>query len=229
MLKYILIFIFFPVISFSQNFLTPDDFEKAIREQQDATLIDLRNVNQYMMGHIKNAHLIDFLRDDFKEYFLKTYPKNTKLFVYSQTSEGSKNVGLYIKELGYQEVTALDGGFEYWIRKSKPYKSTSKNFSPLRYITKENYFQILKNKKWVLILFHEDFCESCDKLEEIFKELKSDNPDIQYVKINYEINTELAEWQKVNRNPTIILYKNGIQYWKTTTIPTKDKIKQQIY
>ncbi len=229
-LFFTLIFIVFIVQSQAQlRLLEPAEFETEIRQNPDAILVDLRNVESYMKGHIKKATVIDFFRDDFKEFFQGKYKKDTKLLVYGQSAENSQHAGLYINELGYKNVTSLKGGFENWIRKSKPYKSVASDFKPLSFVSRQNYIQMLREKKWVLMVFHEDYCKDCETMDKTFAELKSEIPELYISKINFQTNVELAEWQEITKNPTIILYKNGIQHWKSTGLTTKEKIKNQIY
>lgn len=211
----------------SFRLLEPLDFEKAIRETPQGVLIDLRNVENYMKGHIRKAVVIDFLRDDFKEYFQGRYPKKTPLLLYGQSAENSEHTGLYIAELGYENVTVLKGGFENWIRKSRPYRSISSEFKPLGYVSKENYSHLVREKKWVLVVFHEDFCDPCDSMG--LAQLQAENPDLHVARINFQTNGEIAEWQNIRQNPTLILYKEGIQYWRGTGAITKEKIKEHIY
>jgi len=208
--------------------LNPLDFEQALRENREAVLIDLRNVESYMKGHIRKAVVIDFLRDDFREYFLGRYPlKTTPLFLYGQSADNSEHTGLYIAELGYENITVLKGGFENWIRKSRPYRSVSTEFKPLGYVSKENYSHMVREKKWVLVVFHEDYCAPCENLG--LAGLQAENPDLYIARINSETNGEIAEWLNIRRNPTVILYKDGIQYWRSTEEITRQKIRENIY
>lgn len=211
------------------NLLEPNEFELALRKQPEAILIDLRNVDSYTKGHIRKAIVVDFLRDDFREYFSGKYKKDAPIYVYAQSADNSQHAGQYIAELGYKNVTALKGGFENWIRKSKPYKSVGNEFKPLSYVSKQNFHRTIKEKKWTLVVFHEDYCKECEAMDGILKELQAENKELLVTKINFQTNVELAEWLDVIKNPTLILYKDGIQYWKTTGVTTKDKIKQQIY
>jgi thioredoxin 1 len=229
MLRTAFFLLFLPLSSLAQTLLEPNEFEKSLRENPDAVLLDLRNVDAFMKGHIKKSTVIDFLRDDFKEYFTAKYKQTDNLYIYAQSAENSSHAAQYIAELGYAKVTGLKGGFENWIRKSKPYKSNSADFKPLSYVTKQNYFQIVKEKKWVLMVFHEDYCKECETMQLTFETLKKEIPDLQIANINFQTNVELAEWLNVTKNPTLILYKDGIQYWKTTGVTSKEKIKEHIY
>lgn len=229
MYKYILIFFITPLSVLAQTSMNPSEFEKALRKSPEALLIDVRNINQYMNGHIKNARLIDYFNDDFKAYFEKNFNKNEKLFLYAQTENATADAGLYISELGYENVVILAGGFENWIINSKPYRSTNTSFNPLKIISKENYIQLLKDKKWTLAMFHEDYCEPCQELSKTITDLQEEIPEFSYIKINSEMNDGLVEWLKIYKNPTLILYKDGIQYWRTTSIPDREKIKEHLY
>ncbi len=211
----------------SFRLLEPLDFEQALRNNREAVLIDLRNVESYMKGHIRKAVVADFLRDDFKEYFLGKYEKKTPLFLYGQSGENSEHTGMYIAELGYENVTVLRGGFENWIRKSRPYLSVSSEFKPLGFVSKENYGHIVREKKWVLVVFHEDYCAPCENMG--LAELQAENPDLKVVRINFGTHGEIAEWQNIRQNPTLILYREGIQQWRGSGTVSKENIREHIY
>lgn len=207
--------------------LEPYDFEIVLRKKQDGILVDLRDVDAYIKGHIRKAVVVDFLRDDFKEYFSLKYPKNTPLYLYSQSEEGSAHSATYLKELGYTNITYLKGGFENWIRKSRPYVSAEPTFKPLSYISKENYSQLTRTKPWVLVLFREDHCPVCDQVD--WNELQQTYPDLQISRINSSNQKELAETLNITKNPSLLLYKNGVQVWRETEQINAAKIKENIY
>lgn len=212
-----------------ENFrlLDPLEYERTLREHPEGVLIDLRNVDSYIRGHIRKAVVIDFLRDDFREYFLEKYSKDTPLFLYGQSAETSQHTGMYIAELGYTNVTVLRGGFENWIRQSRPYRSVSTDFKPLGFVSKENYNRMVLEKKWVLVVFHEDYCAPCDSLG--LAELQVENTDLKVVKINFQTHGAIAEWLNIRQSPTVILYKDGIQQWRSSDEVTREKIRQNIY
>ncbi len=223
---------FLPFVARGQEpfrLLEPSDFETELRKAPEAKLLDMRNVDSYTLGHIRKAQVIDFMRDDLKEYLPTKYKKTDLLFIYAQSESNTLHAGQYFSELGYSNVVVLKGGFENWIRKSKPYKSNNGNFKPLSYISKENYYQIIKEKKWVLVMFHDEICSECEKMEDTLKQIESENADFKVAKVDLQINSGIAEWQDIRKSPTLVLYKNGIQYWKTTGYPDKAKIKSQIF
>jgi rhodanese-related sulfurtransferase len=207
--------------------LEPYDFELVLRKKQDGFLLDLRDVDAYIKGHIRKATVVDFLRDDFKEYFTQKYPKTAALYLYAQSEAGSAHCAKYLQELGYENITYLKGGFENWIRKSRPYVSVETTFKPLSYISKENYSQLTRSKPWVLVLFHEDHCPPCEKVD--WLELQKTYPELQISKINFSNQKELAENLNIVKNPSLLLYKNGVQVWRETEHINAVKIKENIY
>ena len=229
MIKAVVFILLLPLTTIAQRLLEPNEFEKSLRENPDAIVLDLRDIDAYMKGHIKKSILIDFLRDDFKEYFNSRFKKTDNLYLYGQSAESSSHVTHYIEELGYTNVKGLKGGFENWIRKSKPYKSNAKDFKPLSFMTEQNYTQIIKEKKWTVVIFYEDYCKDCAILQSEIDDLKSELPELHIAKIDFLTNVELAERLQIYKNPTLILYKDGIQQWKNTGITSKEKLKEHIY
>lgn len=230
MTRLLLTLFLLPCLAFGQNrfeSLEPYDFELVLRKKQDGILIDLRDVDAYIKGHIRKAVVVDFLRDDFKEYFTQKYPKTTPLYLYGQSEEGSAHSAKYLQELGYHDISYLKGGFENWIRKSRPYVSVTPQFTPLGFISKENYAQLIRAKPWVLVVFHEDHCPPCERVD--WQELQKTYPDLQINKINFSNQKELAETLNIVKNPSLLLYRNGVQVWRETEQIKAAKIKENIY
>lgn len=226
MFKFFLSILLLPFSVFSQvTFLNPSDFEAKLRVSPNAVLLDLRDIESYEKGHIKKAIVVDFLRDDFKDFFLARYSKNTNIFLYAQSESSTLNVANYIKEIGFTQITALNGGFENWISKSKPYKSLISGFSPLSIVSKENYLKTIQEKKRTIVLFYENNTAELVNFEQSVNSI----PDFFLFKIEVKNNQELAEWRKIYNTPTVLLYKNGAQIWKFEGIPSKEALLNQIY
>ena len=208
--------------------LFPDDFEKSLRQNPNITLIDIRTKGEFDSGHIKKAMHIDYLSEDFEEFMKQTFLKQNPLYIYCQTGQNSQQAAQYLSELGYENITILKGGFEKWVSNSKPYQSSHKGFTPLGFISKDNYEIMVRNNKYVLVDFYADWCKPCKKMAPILRKIDDQNTELSMLKIDADKNTTLTEDHEVSEIPTFILYKNGRQIWRFTGEITESELKSKI-
>lgn len=95
--------------------ITPDELE---RMQNDAILIDVRELDEYEQGSIPGAiHVprgfLEFNIDN------EVKDKSAKIVLYCAGGVRSLLAGKSLKELGYENVVSLEGGFNGWKDKGK--------------------------------------------------------------------------------------------------------------
>ena len=76
-------------------------------------------------------------------------------------------------------------------------------------IGKNNFEEIKKNDKPVLIDFYANWCGPCKMLSPIIDEIAEERDDIIVGKVNVDSEPELAEQFGVFSIPTIVILKNG--------------------
>ena len=76
-------------------------------------------------------------------------------------------------------------------------------------INKNNFEEIKKNNKAILIDFYADWCGPCRMLSPIIDEIAKERDDIVVGKINVDNEPELAEKFGVFSIPTLVIIKNG--------------------
>ena len=70
--------------------------------------------------------------------------------------------------------------------------------------------EVLQSDIPVLADFYSDSCVPCKRLSPVLAEVEEEYTDsIKVVKININLDTELAERYEVQAAPTLILYKDG--------------------
>ncbi len=84
-------------------------------------VIDVRTPEEYAAGHINGAVNYDYYSDDFEEKLEENLTDKSKPYiVYCRSGKRSLYSAQIMEELGYKDVTNLDGGFLAWENAGKP-------------------------------------------------------------------------------------------------------------
>lgn len=89
------------------------------RNNPDFVIIDARTPEEYSLGHIENAHLLNAQAEDF-ENKLEKMDKEKKYFVYCKAGRRGNKVVNFMKQHGYKEVHNIAGGIDKWKSKRLP-------------------------------------------------------------------------------------------------------------
>ena len=76
-------------------------------------------------------------------------------------------------------------------------------------VTKDNFSDILKSEKTVLLDFYADWCGPCKMMSPIVDEIAEENPQYLVGKINVDNEPEFANEFAVMSIPTLVVIKNG--------------------
>ncbi len=93
-------------------------FEKKMSEP-NVQLIDVRTAEEFTSGHIPNSINIDVNSDTF-ESKVASLDKEKPVMVYCKMGGRSAKAAEKLKELGFKNITDLDGGFTSWSSVNKP-------------------------------------------------------------------------------------------------------------
>lgn len=85
----------------------------------DFIILDIRTKMEYDIGHIRDAILIDFYSDDFKEQ-LDQLDKNKVYLLYCRTASRSMAALYIFEELGFREVYHMLEGIIGWESENFP-------------------------------------------------------------------------------------------------------------
>ena len=88
------------------------EFAKAI-ETDGVQIVDARTANEYASGHIVGAINIDVNSEKFDTEVTKL-DKKRPVAVYCRSGRRSKIAAERIAELGFKQITELDGGILSW-------------------------------------------------------------------------------------------------------------------
>ncbi len=126
------------------RFETPYISVDALQKTQSTTVIlDAREVDEFRVSHIKNAHYIGYKNFDLKQLNNIVKDKNTTIVVYCSVGVRSGNIGDQLKARGYTSVYNLYGGIFEWVNNGFAVYDLNKN------ITKQIHAY---SKKWGVYL-----------------------------------------------------------------------------
>ncbi len=98
-----------------------DDFSALLEASptDDITLIDLRTAEEVAAGYIEGASQLDFYAADFEQR-LESLPREGHYLIYCNSGNRSGTALRMMKDLGFEQVTELDGGIQAWISSDQP-------------------------------------------------------------------------------------------------------------
>lgn len=83
------------------------------------TLLDLRTNEEIAAGFLEGAVPLDFYDPDF-ESRLGALPKGGHYLIYCNSGNRSATALRMMKDLGFEQVTELDGGIQAWLASGLP-------------------------------------------------------------------------------------------------------------
>ncbi len=95
------------------------DCKKAseISLQHGSQIIDIRDEESYLSGHIAGAIHID---NSSLNQFMTSSDPTQPLLIYCYHGNSSQQAAQYFIEKGFEQVYSVDGGFEQWKKTAPP-------------------------------------------------------------------------------------------------------------
>lgn len=94
-------------------------FAAGLVAKPDAVVIDVRTEEEFGEGHLDGADQIDFYAADFKEQ-LADLDRDISYYIYCHSGNRSGQALAMMTELGFTDVTNLDGGIMAWAAAGEP-------------------------------------------------------------------------------------------------------------
>lgn len=85
----------------------------------EVTVIDVRTPDEFAAGHIERARLVDFSAPDFSDRIAEL-DRSATYFVYCRSGNRSAQAAAVMAELGFTDVSHLDGGIVAWTAAGAP-------------------------------------------------------------------------------------------------------------
>lgn len=89
----------------------------------------------------------------------------------------------------------------------------------------QRFQHIINSSKPVLVDFYADWCGPCKEIPPVLKKVKQEVKGVRIVKVNVDENPFIASRYKVNRLPTLIVFKDGEPIWTYEGIFCPEKLK----
>lgn len=99
--------------------LEPTAYEEALQQTAGAVIIDVRQPDEYVEGHLSGARLLNVLDEATFEAGIAALDKNKPYFIYCRSGRRSHSAAVKMKAIGLN-VTDLKGGITAWEAAGKP-------------------------------------------------------------------------------------------------------------
>ena len=97
-----------------------------------------------------------------------------------------------------------------------------------REINEDEFNEIIKGEKPVVVDFHADWCGPCKVLSPILDELDSELDDVEFVKINVDDYPELSGSYEIMAVPTVIMFQDGEVKNRFSGVQPKETILEKV-
>jgi thioredoxin len=203
--------------------IPPTAFSEKINTTPNAQILDVRTPEEYSGQHLDNAVNVNWRDSDFTDKASK-YDKKKPVFVYCMSGGRSKQAAAKLQELGFTTIYELQGGIIKWNAEGLAKPSTK-----IIGMCSQEYGDLLKSDKKVLINFYAEWCAPCKKMEPYIKKMQADLADnVTIIRLNADENKTLTTEMKIDELPTLILYKNKEIIWKHSGFISEEDLKKQL-
>jgi len=93
-------------------------FETKLK-QPEVQLVDVRTPEEFSNGHLENAINCNIMSDEF-EAQVASLDKTKPLLIYCKSGGRSAKAAERLKELGFKNITDLEGGITNWNNENMP-------------------------------------------------------------------------------------------------------------
>jgi thioredoxin len=136
----------------------------------------------------------------------------------------SKKAAEKLQELGFKTIYELDGGIMKW-------NATGLSIPSDKIIgmCSQEYKELLKTDKKVLIDFYAEWCAPCKKMTPFLIKMQKEMAEkVTIVRLNADENKTLISEMKIDELPTLLLYQNNKVIWKHSGYLSEEDLTKQL-
>lgn len=204
--------------------LSPTEFEQKINSASQ--LIDLRTIEEYKGGHLKNASLLDIYSHDFEKLAAKLDKSKAVLMYCKAGGRSAKAMGIFAS-LGFKEIYDLEGGYMRWKNENKAVDG--ENLVEKSGLSIPKLDQYLDQYKIALLVFSAKWCVPCKKMAPILDEIILEDKILAVLKLEVDENSTLTHQYEIKSMPTILLFKNKKLIWRNEGFIEKNLLVNILY
>ncbi len=216
--------------------LAPVAFADSLKATPNALLLDVRTPEEFAAGgHLEGAQNLDF-KDPAFEANAEKLDKAQPLFVYCLSGNRSGLAAQKLRDMGFQNVHAMDGGLLLW-RSLKMPEVTNQSVTPtdaqpgtmLAGMTKADYDREVASAPKVLVDFQAEWCGPCKAMAPFIKEMEADPAlGLKVVRIDADANPALCTALGVDALPTLEFFRNGKKEWSNKGFVPKEALLEVV-
>ena len=102
----------------------------------------------------------------------------------------------------------------------------------LKFENQENFENIIKNSEnlYVIVDFYAEWCKPCKKLSPIIDNMIDKFDELDFIKVDADINDDIADTYSINELPTILVFSTkNLEIEERFNINSTDDMEKQIY
>ena len=198
-------------------------YAEKLKTTDKPQLLDVRTPEEFSAEHIDNATNVNWNSDDFVTKASK-YDITKPVFVYCKVGGRSAQAANKLAEMGFKEIYNLEGGILKWNA-----TGMSKPSDKIIGMCSQEFNELLKSDKKVMINFHAKWCEPCKKMTPYILKMQTEMKDqIAIVRLDADENKTLLESLKLDGLPVILIYENGKEVWRNTGFISEEDLKKHL-
>lgn len=205
-MKSIITSVLFSVASlaaWAQVALSPVEFQKAVNDDPNGILLDVRTADEFESGHLSGALQADWSNKAQFQERVSALEKEKTVYIYCFSGGRSGAAQQWLLANGFTSVINMKGGIYDWNLANLPVEGTK----TVPQLSKTDFLTSLPKDEIVLVDISAEWCPPCKKMTPVVDSLIAEGYTV--LKIDGGAQKQLCKDLKVYSFPTFVVYKNG--------------------